>query len=70
MKAKAKIKKKFLATRPKYSQMELRAMDRKRTPRPVTPMTARIKRKQEFWDFAKEEKKKAKTMDKKAIPIN
>jgi len=57
-------KKKFFAIHPKYSQMELRAMGRKRTVRPITPMTARAKRQQEFWDFVKDEKRKAKIKKK------
>jgi len=60
MKAKKmkEMKKKFFAIHPKYSQMDLRAMGRKRTARPITPMTARAKRQKEFWDFVKKEDKK------------
>jgi len=62
MKAKKEkeMKRKFFEQRPKYSQMELRAMERKRLARPMTPMMARVKRKQEFWDFKEKEKEKEK----------
>ena len=62
MKAKKmkEMKKKFFAVHPKYSQMDLRAMGRRRTARPITPLTARVKRQQEFWDFVDKEDRKAK----------
>lgn len=55
---KKKMKKKFFEQRPKYTQLELRAMERKRLARPMTGMMAMRKRQQEFWDFEKKEKKK------------
>lgn len=54
------MKKKFFVAHPKYSQMDLRAMGRKRLARPITPLTAKAKRQQEFWDFVKKEDKKLK----------
>jgi len=55
-----KVKKKEIPptpTLPKFSQMQMRGMERKRMHRPMTPMLARVGRKETLEEFFKKKKK-------------